>query len=173
MKLTSRQLFSILLELPLIAFQRTLRYTFYNWTVELVQRSLEGGPSWSCRQSAAVCTEWDREARWWETSRDLSNASAVPAPAATTAPFNHPDDELVSCTARHLSYYIMQATGASQVVLVGRKLPASAGDVRDEGSIPGSGRSLEEEMATHSSMLAWDIPWTEEPGGLQSIGSQS
>ena len=31
---------------------------------------------------------------------------------------------------------------------------------------------LEEEMATHSSILAWGIPWTEEPGGLQSIGSQ-
>ena len=32
---------------------------------------------------------------------------------------------------------------------------------------------LEEEMATHSSILAWEIPWTEEPGGLQSTGSQS
>ena len=32
--------------------------------------------------------------------------------------------------------------------------------------------SLEEGMATHSSILAWKIPWTEEPGGLQSIGSQ-
>ena len=32
---------------------------------------------------------------------------------------------------------------------------------------------LEEEMATHSSILAWKIPWTEEPGGLQSTGSQS
>ena len=31
---------------------------------------------------------------------------------------------------------------------------------------------LEEEMATHSSIFAWRIPWTEEPGGLQSIGSQ-
>ena len=31
---------------------------------------------------------------------------------------------------------------------------------------------LEEEMATHSSILAWEIPWTEEPGGLQSMGSQ-
>ena len=31
---------------------------------------------------------------------------------------------------------------------------------------------LEEEMATHSSTLAWEIPWTEEPGGLQSTGSQ-
>ena len=32
---------------------------------------------------------------------------------------------------------------------------------------------LEEEMVAHSSILAWRIPWTEEPGGLQSIGSQS
>ena len=32
---------------------------------------------------------------------------------------------------------------------------------------------LEEEMATHSSVLAWEIPWTEEPGGLQSMGPQS
>ena len=31
---------------------------------------------------------------------------------------------------------------------------------------------LEKEMATHSSVLAWRIPWTEEPGGLQSMGSQ-
>jgi len=32
--------------------------------------------------------------------------------------------------------------------------------------------TLEKEMATHSSILAWEIPWTEEPGGLQSIGLQ-
>ena len=31
---------------------------------------------------------------------------------------------------------------------------------------------LEEEVATHSSILSWEIPWTEEPGGLQSMGSQ-
>ena len=39
-------------------------------------------------------------------------------------------------------------------------------------SVPGLGRSLEKEMATHSSILAWEIPWTEESGGLQSMGSQ-
>ena len=38
--------------------------------------------------------------------------------------------------------------------------------------IPGSGRSPEEEMATHSSILAWRVPWTEDPGGLQSMGLQ-
>ena len=42
--------------------------------------------------------------------------------------------------------------------------------VRDAGSIPQSEDSLEEGMATHSSILAWRIPWTEEPGGLQSMG---
>ena len=46
--------------------------------------------------------------------------------------------------------------------------PAKAGDA---GSTPGLGRSLEEGMVTHSSVLAWRIPWTEEPGGLQSTGS--
>ena len=74
----------------------------------------------------------------------------------------------------------------------------SVGNVGDLGLIPGLGRSpwrrerlptpvfwprefhglyspwgpLEKEMATHSSILAWKIPWTEEPGRLQSMGSQ-
>ena len=50
--------------------------------------------------------------------------------------------------------------------------PANARDIRDMGSIPGSGRSPGGGLATHSNMLAWRIPWTEEPGRLQSIGSQ-
>ena len=37
---------------------------------------------------------------------------------------------------------------------------------------PGQENPLEKEMATHSSILAWKFPWTEEPGGLQSMGSQ-
>ena len=40
----------------------------------------------------------------------------------------------------------------------------------NQDSIPGSGRSLEKGMATHSSILAWRIPWTEEPSMLQSMG---
>ena len=51
-------------------------------------------------------------------------------------------------------------------------LPANEGDAGDEGSIPESGRSPKEEMATHSSIIAWEIPLTEEPGRLQSTGSQ-
>ena len=53
-----------------------------------------------------------------------------------------------------------------------KNLAASAKDIRDMGSILGSDDPLEEGMATHSSILAWRIPQTEEPGGLQSIGSQ-
>ena len=51
-----------------------------------------------------------------------------------------------------------------------KNAPANAGDT---GLILGSGRSLEEKMATYSSILAWRIPWTEESGGLQFMGSQS
>ena len=51
-----------------------------------------------------------------------------------------------------------------------------AGDAGDTGSIPGSGRSrkdpLEKEMTTHSSILVWEVPWAEVPGGLPSVGSQ-
>ena len=54
------------------------------------------------------------------------------------------------------------------MLLGGSEVKASACNVGDLGSIPGS----EKEMATHSSILVWRIPWTEEPGGLQSMGSQ-
>ena len=48
-------------------------------------------------------------------------------------------------------------------------------NTRDTGLIPGFGKipTLEKEMATHSSIHTWEIPWTEEPGGLQSMGLQS
>jgi len=46
--------------------------------------------------------------------------------------------------------------------------------VGDPGLIPGLGEDpLDKEMATHSSILAWKIPWTEEPGRLQTMGSQT
>ena len=62
---------------------------------------------------------------------------------------------------------------AFQVALVVKKLPANAGDIRDTGLISlGQEDPLEMEMSTHSSILAWRIPWTEEPGGLQSMGSE-
>ena len=67
----------------------------------------------------------------------------------------------------------MSGPWASQVVLVLKNLPANAEDVRDLGLILGQEDPLEEGMETHPSTLAWRIPWMEEPGGLQPIGSQS
>ena len=55
---------------------------------------------------------------------------------------------------------------ASQEALVVKNLSANAGDVRDTGTVPGSGKCPEEGMAIHSGTLAWRIPWIEEPGGL-------
>ena len=52
---------------------------------------------------------------------------------------------------------------------VTKTLPVNEEDV---GQSLGWEDPLEKEMATHSSILAWETPWTEEPGGLQSIGSQ-
>ena len=54
-----------------------------------------------------------------------------------------------------------------------KNTPANAGDIRDVGSIPGSGRFPQRRaMASHSSILAGRIPWTGEPGRLQSVGLQ-
>ena len=53
-----------------------------------------------------------------------------------------------------------------------KNLPASAGDIRHESSIPEWGRSPGGEMATHSGILIWRIPRTQESGGLQSIRLQ-
>ena len=45
-------------------------------------------------------------------------------------------------------------------------------ETEDSDLIPGSEDPLEEEMATHSGILVWEIPWTEQPGGLQPTGLQ-
>ena len=81
------------------------------------------------------------------------------------------------CVCIYIYIYIhIHIHGASQGALVKKNPPANVEDTRNVGSIqlsiPGSERSLEQEMETHSNILAWEIPWTEKPGGLQSIGSQ-
>ena len=60
--------------------------------------------------------------------------------------------------------------GPEKVALVVKNPPITAGDIRDTGSFLGSGRFPGGGHATPSSILAWRIPWTEEPGGLQSLG---
>ena len=58
------------------------------------------------------------------------------------------------------------------MVLVVKNPPGNARDIRDEGLIPGLGRSPGEGNSNPSSILPWRISWTEEPGGLQSMGLQ-
>ena len=55
---------------------------------------------------------------------------------------------------------------ASQVVPEVKNPPVNAGDIRDVGQSLGQEDSLEKGIETHSSIPAWKIPWTEEPGGL-------
>ena len=56
--------------------------------------------------------------------------------------------------------------------LSGKESGSQAGDAGYVGLSPGQEDPLEEEMATHSSIFAWEIPWTGEPGRLQPLGSQ-
>ena len=66
----------------------------------------------------------------------------------------------------------MTSNWVSQVALVVKNPSANAEEIRDVGLILGQKDPLKEGMAIHSSVLAWRIPWTEEPGGLLSIESQ-
>ena len=59
------------------------------------------------------------------------------------------------------------------MVLLVKNLPANAGEIRDAGSVLGWGRSPGGGNGNPLQYSAWRIPWTEEPGGLQSTGSQS
>ena len=56
------------------------------------------------------------------------------------------------------------------MTLVVKNLPANAGDSRSVGLIPALERYLEKEMATHSSILTWEIPWTDESEGYSPWG---
>ena len=64
------------------------------------------------------------------------------------------------------------SVGVRNVAAASSVFESWSGNAGDLGSILGQKNPLEEGMATHSSVPAWRIPWTEEPGGLQSRGSQ-
>ena len=69
-------------------------------------------------------------------------------------------------------YVIYILKGVSLVMLMVKNPPANAGDIRDSGSIPGLGRSPGGGHATYSSVLAWRIPWTEEPGAVHRVAKR-
>ena len=87
-----------------------------------------------------------------------------PAVQETQVPSLGPEDPLEMGMATHSTVFLDFPGGSD-----GKEFACSAGNL---GSISRLGRSLEKGMATHSSILAWRIPWAEEPGGLQSMRSQ-
>ena len=94
---------------------------------------------------------------WLDDARQVSKANIYGKAAGCQADISHVHSE-----------FLMAFPNDS----VDKESSCSAGDSGDLGLIPGWEDPLEEEMATHSSILAWRIPWTEEPGGLQSMGLQ-
>ena len=80
---------------------------------------------------------------------------------------------LVSTVQQSESAIRIHISGASQVALVVKNLLANAEDTGDADSVPGLGRSPRGGQGNLLQYFAWGILWTEEPGGLQSIGSQS
>ena len=83
-------------------------------------------------------------------------------------------ESVMSLKRKAAQSYPLQTPSArtSQVAPVVKNPPANAGDRRDSGLIPGSVRAPGGERGNHSSILAWRMPWTDEPGRLQSMGSQ-
>ena len=88
----------------------------------------------------------------------------------TDAPGAQREEIQIKC---EIPLTVMCQCWASQVALLVNLPPANGGGAGGAGLSPGSGRSLEEGAATHPSVLAWRIPRTEGPAGLQSTGSQS
>ena len=83
-----------------------------------------------------------------------------------------PTLEMNTLRCREVNWIAWDYRASSWVMLMVKNLPANARDIRDTDLIPGLGRSLEEKMATHSSILAGKNSKTEEPAGLQSTGLQ-
>ena len=92
--------------------------------------------------------------------------SALQADSLATELQGKPDTNI------YLVFIVVHRIGASSLAQLVKNPPTSSGDTGDTGLIPGLGRSPGGGNATHSSILAWEIPRTEEPGGLQSMRLQ-
>ena len=133
------------------------------------------GHDWSYLAAAAAAATW-RKKHWLSKSKvslqsdhfgDLILHNWWNSPAILRAP-----EKQGHSLSEGWVLFIFIKPSLPMVALAVKNPLAIARDPRDTGSVPGSGRSLEEGMATRPSILAWRIPWTEEPGGIQSMGSQ-
>ena len=125
---------------------------------------------------------WDPkkpEGAFWLTAPLFSSCPLVPSQPTVYKEFETTSQSHSTCGTHKwllslpsiffffLTFYFTSECGSAV-----KNLPNNSGDDGDASSIPGSGRSPGGGMATHSIILAWGIPWTEEPGRLQSIRLQ-
>ena len=104
---------------------------------------------------------------WWKKATKISQAATSINLSSLKQPWLISHSQMSVWVSSSLCSVIVTifTIGGSD----GKEFACNAGDL---GSIPGSGRSCGKGMATHSIILAWRIPWTEEPGELQSVGLQ-
>ena len=123
--------------------------------------------------SKCIFNTTGRKPPWgFQTAQHIHEPSRLPEPpwhlpVGTGSGWDHVKAAWVSG-----GVWICTALCKNQGFLGGSGGKESAWNPGDPGSIPGSRRSLEKEMAAHSSILAWKIPWTEDPGRLQYKGLQ-
>ena len=142
--------------------KQTYRHRKQTWLSERM-----GGWVWNLRLTYTYYYIKQRRREWQPTPVFLPGKFHGQRSLVGYSPWGHKSQTWLSnrTTKTHVGL-------ASQVVQVVKNLPANTGDIRDTGSVAELGRSPGEGNGTCSSILAWRISWTEEPGGLQSMGSQ-
>ena len=112
----------------------------------------------------------------WSLLRLMSTESVMPSNLFILSPSSYPALNLSQHQGLLMSHggQSIGASASESIFLVNMFIlpPASAGDIRDMGLIPGSGRSPGGGHGNPLQYSCWRIPWTEEPGGLQYIESQ-
>ena len=125
-------------------------------------------------QPILILVQIPGDAKWF-TVLDLKDAFfRIPTHSSSQYVCPQVDEPLLGPNATVPGQYCLRGLKTAHtcsVVLVVKNTLANAGDARRPRFDPWVRKIPEEEMATHSSILAWRIPWTEEPGGLQSMGS--
>ena len=121
--------------------------------------------SWAIAHQAPLSVGFSRQEYW--SGLPLPSPGDLPIPGIKPM---SPDWQADSLPLSHLGSLKLALSTAYRTSSCGSDGEESSGDM---GSTPGSGRSLEKEMETHSSIPAREIPWIKEPGRLQSTRSQS
>ena len=151
------------------------------WQERCARPLSRGGP----KGSLWVGVKWKRESlsRVWlfatpsnlgQSTTVQNHQSSISGRFCTVCATREAPDvgkEVLKCLRRVMRVYVL-ILQASQVAVVAKNPAANTRDVRDVGSIPEWGRSPEGGHGNPLSLLAWGIPWTDEPGGLRSTGSQ-